>query len=149
MTILPALENATSTWTNVLNQTYTPGVTVFKDNPYLGCRYLANTKTFDCTNNPYSLGQKTAKSRMLTVQEAASLGCRVDRTSCPVWVYNYLNLSTSFQGTVNQGSNSLYWLASVYSADTLYAWTIDYTGNIGSSKPSNQQGARAVILIDK
>jgi len=149
ITILPALESATTSWINVLNQTYTLGTTVFKDNPYMGCSYASVTKTFNCTTNPYSIGTKTAKARLLTVQEASSLGCTIDRTSCLVWIYNYLALSASFQGTVNQTLDLAYWLANVYAADTIYSWTIDYTGNIGSSNPNKAQGARAVVLIDK
>ena len=38
VTLLPLLENATSNWTNVLDQIYTLGTTTFKDNPYTGCK---------------------------------------------------------------------------------------------------------------
>jgi len=75
LTILSALENATSTWTNVSDQTYTLGSTTFKDNAYTGCSYDSTNKVFNCTMNRYTLGPRTAKARMITVQEASHLGC--------------------------------------------------------------------------
>ena len=49
-TILPALESATSGWTNINNQTYTMGTTTFKTNAYTGCT------SSGCTTNTYTLG---------------------------------------------------------------------------------------------
>jgi len=74
-TILSALENAIADWTNVLDQTYTLGTTVFKDNAFTGCNYDSTNKVFNCTMNRYTLGPRTAKARMITVQEASHLGC--------------------------------------------------------------------------
>lgn len=131
ITILSALENATSNWTNVNNQTYTMGTTNFNGtNAYTGCSYTnGNSNPATCTKNSYTLGSRTARARMITVQEAASLGCTYDNRSCPKYMNNYLYESTSYGGTVDDGHtengedhNKGYWTMSAWSANTPYAW---------------------------
>ncbi len=133
LTILPALESATSGWTNVLDQTYTMGTTIFKDNAFTECSSYNS-----CTTNTYTLGERTAKARMITVQEAHGLGCTGSPKSCPIWMYNYLSFSSSSGGsgsggssssnggTVNQtggeyGSNDGYWTMNANSSVSPYA----------------------------
>jgi len=130
---LPALESATSGWTNVLDQTYTMGTTIFKDNAFTECSSYNS-----CTTNTYTLGERTAKARMITVQEAHGLGCTGSPKSCPIWMYNYLSFSSSSGGsgsggssssnggTVNQtggeyGSNDGYWTMNANSSVSPYA----------------------------
>lgn len=86
LTLLKTVESLTSSWTNVNNQTYALGTTIFKDNAYTGC--ILSTK--ECTENVYTLPSRTAKARILTAQEAYSLGCG-SSASCPIWMYNYLS----------------------------------------------------------
>jgi len=147
---LLALESATSDWTNVLNQVYTMRTTIFKDNAFTGCL------TYNvCTTNSYTLGQKTAKARLISVQEASSLGCTKDLQSCPVWMYNYLNNSTGYGGTVDQtgdiyGKNWGYWTMNANSSNSSAIWNIFYSGYLSSiDTTGNTRGGRAVVVIEK
>jgi len=156
-TILPVLEAATSTWSNVLDQTYTLGSTTFKDSPYTECSgYLSSS----CTTNKYTLGERTAKARMITIQETSGLGCTTSRQSCPVWMYNYLSASTGYGGTVNQyggeyGDNLGYWTSSTSTRSSMYAWEVHHMGNVGSCHVYSGGvggtflGGRAVVQIRK
>ena len=145
LVVLPALENATSNWTNVLDQTYTLGTTTFKDNAFTGCSTYNS-----CTTNTYTLGQRTGKARMLTIQEASSFGCTYSNQTCPVWMQNYLKGSTSSGGTVNQGNDYGYWTLSVLSSNNAYVFGVNYDGRVTSNYNTNvTRGARAVIKINK
>ena len=155
LTILPKLENTTSTWTNVNNQTYTMGTTVFKTNAYTGCTGLNK-----CVNNPYTMEERTAKARMITYQEALSLGCKhVESHSCPNWMNNFLYNSTYHGGTDNDNSsdpstgsyNYGYWTMSICdSCSRPVGYRIDYYGYIGQlSAYLTGYGARAVVVINK
>lgn len=148
LAILPVLEEATSTWTNVLNQTYELGTTVFKDNAYTRCDYDDTNKNFSCTMNKYTLSERTAKTRMMTVQEAHALGCTTDEQSCPLWMYNYLYESIKNGGTVN-GLDHGYWSSSTTLTNTS-VWYVKFNGHIGYYNTSTtDMGARAVIVISK
>ncbi len=151
---LSSLENATKGWTNVLDQTYTPGTTVFKDNFYTGCSYNS------CTTNTYTLGQRTAKARLITVHGEVS--------SCPVWMINYLQLSIRSGGTVNRtdngggsyGTNKGYWTMNASASDPKSAGCIGHNGNMGFPSTGGEYssygvvtniayGVRAVVVIQK
>jgi len=140
LTILTALENATSGWTNVLNQTYTLGTTVFKDNAYTGCT------SDSCTTNIYSLPARTAKARLISVQEINKIKTS---SSVPMWMYNYLNDSINQGGTVN-GTDFGYWTSSAYSSNSTGAWYVNTLSrmNAGATNLANV-GARMVILVKK
>jgi hypothetical protein len=155
-TILPALESVTAGWSNVNNQTYTMGTTSFKTNAYTGCSSYSS-----CTTNTYTLASRTAKARMITVQEAAALGCTTKSKSCPNWMNNYLYDSTSYGGTVNDNitlngayGNYGYWTMSAESSSSYYAWYVFYTGYVSYyngtfSTASTSFGARAVVVVSK
>ncbi len=154
-TILPVLEAATNGWSNVLDQTYTLGTTVFKDNPYTGCDGSVDT-SLKCQINRYTLPERTAKSRMITVQEALALGCNLNQKTCPIWMYNYLSESTKYGITVNQtggqyGSNVGYWTSSVNSNQPAFAFQIFHMGFVGNvyNVTGTMTGGRAVIKIQK
>jgi hypothetical protein len=148
-TILPALESVTAGWSNVNNQTYTMGTTVFKTNAYTGCAGAS------CIGNNYTLDSRTAKARMITVQEAGTVGCTGTEKSCPIWMYNYLSSSTSSGGTINDSSvsnNNGYWTMSAvyYGANTSGAETIADDGCIDwSATTDTNNGARAVVVVSK
>jgi len=159
ITALSNLEDTVNSWVNVNDLTYALGAAIFKDNQYTGCSSYNL-----CTTNAYTLGQRTAKARLISVQEAQVLGCSNSRKSCPVWMYNYLQDSTSYGGTVNQsgeeyGSNIAYWtttarenfiLSSVGGTTPTNAWNIYYGGNIdNSSTKTSITGTRAVVEINK
>jgi len=159
LTILPVLEEATKDWTNVLDQSYTLGTTVFIDDAYTGCSNL--DRIFTCISNTYTLNERTAKARLITIKEAGNFGClrfRGDGTSnksCPVWMYNYLSNSTSYGGTVNQaqgeyGNNYGYWTSSADKYNSTAAWYIFYPGSGHNDNiTSTNLGARAVVVINK
>jgi len=154
-TILPALESATMGWTNVLDQTYTLGTTTFKDNAFTGCGYDRTNKVFNCATNTYTLGERTGKARLISVQEAHALGCTQYDQSCPVWMYNYLYDVTSNGGTVNQtggkyGNNYGYWTMNANASYSNRAWYVHYNGLVNNSNTTNTYiGARPVVVVEK
>lgn len=156
LTILPVLEEATSSWTNVETQKYVMGETTFKNNAFTGC------SDFDsCNTNVYTLASRTAKARMITVQEAADLGCTTQDSSCPIWMYNYLYQSTLYGGTVADSSQSSstsdynhgYWTMNAYSLDSTHVWYIAKLGHIYANYSTGSvltlYGARAVVEVSK
>ena len=159
MTALVTLERATSGWTNVNNQTYVMGTTVFKTNAYTGCSaYNA------CTTNTYTLPSRTAKARMIVVQEAAVLGCTQTEKSCPVWMYNYLNGSTNYGGTIDDNYfdisagvyNGCYWTmsSSIGGQENENIIRVGYIHNNGYTRTDTASynhwcGIRAVVVVNK
>lgn len=91
------------------------------------------------------------------MQEAKNLGCTETNKSCPIWMYNYLCLSTSYGGTVNDGTsdtsltaNYAYWTMSAKASHVQFVWFIHYYGNEIANAPSLiGRGARAVVEINK
>ena len=148
MALLPLLESITAGWSNVNNQTYTMGTTVFKTNAYTGCSDYNS-----CTTNTYTLASRTSKARMITVQEAAALGCLGISTpkSCPIWMYNYLNNSTSYGGTINDSAaSSGYWTMSASTNSLVGAFFIYYYGQLRyDNYVCRTLGARAVVVVSK
>lgn len=151
--ILSALESVTAGWANVKSQSYTMGTTNFNNtNGYTGCNRSS------CNTNSYTLEKREAKARMITFQEGVSLGCNVGVVlTCPNWLHNYLNGSTSSYGiTVNDatgGANLGYWTMSAdnsVESPNNNAWFIARDGSISNASVDNNQiGARAVIVINK
>ena len=123
-TVLPALEQATSTWTNVNILEYTPGTTTLYQNTYTGCTYSGGSDISGyiptCGVNTYTsslLGTRKARARMITLLEASSTGCLVykdgttytnimgnsinayNQGSCPDFMHSYLVNSTTYGGS--------------------------------------------------
>lgn len=157
LTALEALESATAGWSNVNDITYTAGTTKWGSmtNAYTGCN-----DGFSCEANKYTLPSRTAKARMITLQEANAFGCIWRVQTCPKWMYNYLYVSTSYGGTINDTSygpyayNSLnegYWLMSAYSNTNSDSWYLASSGGIWFDGYCNQArfGARAVVVVNK
>ena len=152
LTMLTALESATAGWVNVNDQTYEMGTTTFQTNAYTGCSAYNN-----CAANTYTLASRTAKSRMITLQEAAALGCTSSSKSCPKWMNNYLQQSTSYAGTENDKShgpngtsNTGYWTMSAYSSNTSDAWVVTQSGRVDYyTVYDTRYGARAVVVVNK
>ena len=152
MTILPVLEEKTNGWKNVNPQTYTMGTTVFKTNAFTACSSYS-----ECAINTYTLDERTANARMITVQEASDLGCTADNKSCPIWMYNYLQYSTSYGGTIDDtnienavNDNWGYWAMNANSINGSYAWHVLLHGKMSNDTIySNKYCARAVVEINK
>lgn len=145
LTVLSSLEKATEEWSNVNMQTYTMGTTVFQTNAYTGCSYNNY-----CNTNTYKLGERTARARMITEQEAYLLGCNNADKTCPVWMHNYLNGSTIFGGTVNLGSDYGYWTMNAWSDDSIRSFFVSYGGGMYVENTTHTGfGARAVVVINK
>ncbi len=124
-TVLLALEQATSTWTNVNIIEYEPGITNLYENAYTGCTYNSGTSgdyKIKCETNTYTssvLGTRKARARMITALEAGSTGCLVykdgaadnrviqpsinawNNGSCPDFMHNYLYGSKNTGGSYN------------------------------------------------
>ncbi len=154
LTVLPAIENVAKDWTNVLNQTYTLGSTVFKDNAYTGCN--RNTSyTMLCSAKTYTLGKRTAKARLISVQEANALGCYLNTSGqCPAWMINYLYDSIKYGGTENRtggeyGMNYGYWTMNAYSGRTTDSCYVSSSMISMDSSNNIHYGARAVVVIRK
>ncbi len=180
-TVLPMLEQATSTWTNVNILEYTPGSTTLYENAYTGCSYSVGTEISGyiptCGTNKYTMSTRRARSRMITVLEAASTGCLVYKDgskypgimgnstnsnnsgSCPDYMHNYLSISSdpSYGGsysddTVNEiGEESIgYWTMSAYGNTSGDAWGVYRHGRLYAySVYRTDSGARAVVEITK
>ncbi len=152
LAVLSTLENATAGWTNVKTQTYTLGSTVFKENAYTGCAYDTNTQKISCTENRYTMPERTGKARMITVQEAIALGCSSVENSCPTWMHQYLNNDSN-----DPQRSTLYWTMSAPLSRSGGGYAIGKIGNIAISITTPQPiclgnviaGARAVVVIDK
>lgn len=143
LTVLSSLENKTSNWTNVEDQTYTMGTTVFYDNAYTGC------DNDQCIENKYTLGERVTKARMITLQEVFSLKCTTSNLSCPKWMHNYLSNSKEYQGTVNDiEAGSGYWTMSS-NRNQGGAYAITSQGGFTNWFTDSPAGARAVVVIHK
>jgi len=144
MTILPVLESKTSGWSNVNTINYTMGTTTFKTSAYTGC-----SSYNECVTNTYTLSERTAKARMITVQETSSLGCSSDTNSCPYWIRNYLRYSDD---KIENGAicNCGYWTMNARSTSDVGAYGVRYGGYMAYiSTYDNNYGARAVVEINK
>lgn len=131
ITILTDLENETKGWSNVNNQTYTLGTTSLSgEGAYTGCNEYNS-----CTTNSYTLSERTAKARLITVQEATALGCSNEKNSCPRW----LNSSNS------------YWTSTVHNSSPSSVYYINHNlfNNIYYITTTKQLPAHAVIEIAK
>lgn len=145
--VLPMLENATSSWSNVNTQTYT-----------IGTSFLSGCSEYNsCTTNKYTLAQRTAKARLATVQELANIGCTRDTGSCPKWVYNYLYSSTNFGGSVSDTTKDGgegrygYWTMNAYTGSSDFVWHIGQQGRLWYtiSPTYSGIGSRAVVVVSK
>ncbi len=146
ISILPILENVTRGWSNVNDQTYTLGTTSLSGK---GASTGCNIDNYECTSNTYTLPERTAKARMLTAQEAKALGCTNQSKSCPIWVYNYLKLSTNYGGANDDiAANDSYWLINGNSSGKYGGITINEHGNF-SATANHLHGTRAVVVIAK
>ena len=153
ITVLVALERATKSWTNVNDQTYTMGTTSLSSKgEFTGC------SSSSCKTNTYTMDSRTAKARMITVQEAYNLGCTGSSKSCPNWMNNYLYQSTSYGGTVSDSTtdpatgskNYGYWTMNATSFGAGDAWSANYSGSVYyNGMHDTRIGARAVVVVNK
>ena len=134
-TIIEELDTATADWENVKDQTFTLGTTVFKNNYYTGCASYSN-----CNSNTYTMPEVTMKSRMISVQELAHLGCTTTASSCPLWLYNSTSLTTIGYHTLSASTSS-----------NKSIWYVNNNGalSIGNSSMSSDYGTKAVVVISK
>lgn len=147
------LQDATTSWTNVNQQTFTLGTTTFLTNKYTGC-----TST-GCSTNKYTMTSRTIRARMITMQEVISLGCTSSQGSCPLWLSNYLSTSASNTGSssgsdsssagiADTTANSSYWTISADSSNNTNAWVVQGNGRVYSTSSDYAiQGIRAVVEV--
>ena len=155
ITVLPVLEQATSGWTNVNDITYTAGTTTLYQNAYTGC--TGSSSSLSCTTKLYTLPERTAKARMITVQESTALGCRYStQLTCPRWMYNYLYDSISYGTVINRNADSNgktiygYWTMAASTNASNRAWVVHNNGSHNYYPiNSDKYAARAVVEINK
>ncbi len=157
ITVLLALEQATSTWVNVNVLEYEPGVTTLYENAYTGCT-ITEDKNVRCDSNAYILSQRKARARMITVLEAIDTGCRYGvQRSCPDFMHNYLYQSKNYGGSYNNDTlnengvyDCFYWTMSAISGQGASVLHVRREGNIEYTySNTNTIGARAVVEITK
>ena len=168
-TILSAIENATSSWTNVNPLTYTTGTTEFGTGDFktahTACTWAngAALNASQCGTDTYpSLSKTNVNARIITANEAGEMGCKLYKSggtsnmSCKKFMNNYLYESTSYGGTVvddyhtANGHNYGYWTLSSNrssSGNALHIHRFGYVDTLGTFYLSF--GARAVVEIDK
>lgn len=148
MVALTRLEEATAKWTNVNDQTYTMGTTIFKDNAYTSCSI---SDPITCSSNLYVLPERTSKVRMITIQEALVLGCTSSKKSCPIWMYNYMG-GTSFngEGAYEGASYQYFTMNAANGSSSPSAMGITNSGNIlYYGLRYENAGVRAVVNVSK
>ena len=120
---LTALEDATKNWENVNNQTYTLGTTAFPTSSFTGC-HLNGTQII-CDKNQYTLPQRTAKARLISVEEAVQVGCKPSTIECPKFMFNYLKDATLIGGT-NDGTDYRYWTMNARTEDIYKTYALKW-----------------------
>lgn len=133
ITILTILEEKTKDWNNVNSQTYTLGKTSLSgEGSYTGCSASSN-----CTVNSYTLPERTARARLITVQEAMALGCTDSSNSCPNWFI--------------ADDNNSYWTSSVYTPVSSHVYYVNHGEflNVYHTVLNNDLAVRAVVEVSK
>ena len=157
ITVLPALEAATSDWKYVNNQTYTAGQTIFGTGDFAtantGCNWSRGgiSNATSCSSKKYSDFTKTnVKARIITAQEAAEMNCiTYVANTCKRFMNNYLNNSTANGGSINKINNG-YWTMTArvdYPIDALIVFNYGAIHSHGTHY--SVYGARAVVVINK
>ena len=165
ITILNALENATKTWANVNNQAYTLGETIFGTGEFAtaktSCNHIDNSPLgfTQCDGNSYSqLVRTNVKARLITAQEASEMNCKFGSSiSCNKFMSNYLSVSTSYGGSVNDNyhtatdNNHAYWTSSTPNNSSNNGILVSPSRYIFDAYPVSvlYAGARAVVNINK
>ncbi len=122
LTILKALENATSSWSNVNDQTYSLETNT-------GCSTYNS-----CIANTYTLGSRTGKARMISVEEAVAYGCPN-------------NICKKFM-TAN--GKEYYWTSSADSLHSSIGWYVNHDDSkLSGLSVIYTPGARAVVEVSK
>ena len=148
LTALLALENATGGWSNVNDQTYSMGTTSLSGKgAQTGC-----ASQNSCTTNTYTLDVRTAKARMITLQEAGALGCTYSESTCPIWMYNYLveRQGGSMAPNIDTKAGNYYWTMNSFLSNQTYAWFIFFTGSVRYNIIKDATNdVRAVVVVNK
>lgn len=132
---LELLDNYTKSWKNVNDITYQMGVTEFFGNAFTKCNGNG------CTSNEYVWSDpRTVKARMITVQEAEYLGCKVGASnSCPKFLLNNVSKTNGIHTMNSSGSSTLF--LHKYEANNLYYIQDDYLSAV--------KDIRAVVVVNK
>lgn len=129
---LELLENYTKNWKNVNDITYQMGVTEFFGNAYTGG---CDDDNKGCTKNTYSWSSPIiVKARMITIQEATHLGCKLSPSnSCPKFLTN---------GIKNTG------IYTMNDSKFMYRNGTD-ENRIAGDMPAYEKDIRAVVVVNK
>ncbi len=125
------LNGSTKTWTNVNDQSYYFG----NYGPNSSCSAYDN-----CSCGGYELTVR-GKARMITVQEAASLGCSSNYDSCPEWL-PYTRASSNYREKI--------WTMNTVCGTTDEVWVISHYYNLEKwSLDDYDVAMKAVVNINK
>ncbi len=143
VTALEKLEEATNGWNYVKDITYTMGTTNFNQtNAFTGCY------SDICEKNIYELPTRTAKARMITLQELQELKCGVGG-NCPIWVYNYTD-ALQYNATGYDTNTKGYWTMSTTLSYSNHSYFVNYTARFGDTNvDAANYGTRSVVEVDK
>ena len=155
LTYIEKIEKRCEGWTNAKDLEYEMGVTEFNKNAFTGC-----DDNLSCTTNTYTMKNRTAKARMITVQEAVMVGCTTTAGSCPIWMYNYTYNATAAGGTEddtyapNSSYNTGTFTMNAYTGNSTQVWYVTNTGTLSKANTyslnnSNGYGIKTVIEISK
>ena len=142
------VEENTNDWNYVNTIKYTMGVTPFLGNSNTGCNY-----GLTCDTNTYTWNERSAKARLITVQEATNLNCIMSQQTCPIWMYNYLKDCHSFGCTKEESPIENYATMNAASFEVNnpgWVWMIYKEGRLSyNSHHELLRGVRPVIEINK
>lgn len=134
VTIMNNLYTITKTWDNIPNidLNITDAIGKFS--------IITNGELTDIIkdDNLVSSSYKNLKARLATKEELENIGCRSTSSSCPSYIYNYLN---------NISNNNGYWILDSKSENETYYISKD--GSIATNTINSKYGIRPVIEIPK
>jgi hypothetical protein len=146
---LSIVTTLTEKWTNVNDLNYSLGETSFLKYPN-NIKY-ANSYTYcgspsGCSQNYYTLSSNLTtkvKARIISVQEAADLGCTDKENSCPTWMWKDISSKARNYWTINTASSS---------NGAASVWEIRFRGNLQRTYNNSTEQvhfAKAVVEINK
>ena len=156
VTAMNFLYNATKDWTNISNieMNYTD-----EGNNYGSIKTTGNKTQITKKEEIETATYENLKARMPRYDEVHGTGkCLTYEEngnkygSCPLWLSNYLNISSYVTGEGLQNISGIYgyWTLSSFASDSSTAWDVHYRGGVGDSDVVDDydNGVRPVITLE-
>ena len=157
--VITALENATSSWVYVNQQSFTYGATPFgtgsyrtSNNGFINNAYLSRDQA---TSVWYTLQRTNVRARLISANETGEMSClhekdrQQNQRTCLKFMHNYLASSNQY-GTSYQTDSTDYYYTSSMDSTYQYLRAVSNGGNT-SWRHSGKAGIglRAVVVVDK